>query len=314
MTLPPRSPRRRGDPARLRATVVPATVLLGILAASPLAGQVQQEPEGPLVGPENGSLVVVGGAMASAEIYRRFIELAGGPDAHLVMIPTAGGQDDYDHRYGGLTPWREHGARNITVLHTTDPEVADTEAFVEPLMTADGVFFFGGRQWRLVDAYGGTRAEEEIRRVLDRGGVVGGTSAGASIQGSFLVRGDTRSNQVVVGDHQRGFGYLRGVGIDQHVLRRNRHFDFLEVWETHPDLLGIGLDEDTAIVVRGDRFEVIGRSYVLIYDPETVTTGGGPFYFLSPGDAFDLAERRPMRPGSIMQSVPGVLPRDPGNP
>ena len=306
--------RPRSVHAQARTTFLPAFLVTGLLTASPLAAQVQQEPVGPVVGPESGSLVVVGGAMESPEIYRRFIELAGGPDANLVMIPTAGGQDHYDHRYGGLTPWREHGARNITVLHTTDPEVADTEAFVEPLKTADGVFFFGGRQWRLVDAYGGTRAEEEIRRVLDRGGVVGGTSAGASIQGSFLVRGDTETNQVVVGDHQRGFGYLRGVGIDQHVLRRNRHFDFLEVWETHPDLLGIGLDEDTAIVVRGDRFEVIGRSYVLIYDPGTVTTGGGPFYFLSPGDAFDLGARRPMRPGSIMQSVPGLEPRDPGNP
>ena len=309
----PRRPLREILPRGLEVSV-PVALFLGCLAASPLAGQVQQEPEGPVVGPENGSLVVVGGAMQSPEIYRRFIELAGGPDAELVMIPTAGGQDDYDNRYGGLTPWREHGARNITVLHTTDPAVADTEEFVEPLKTADGVFFFGGRQWRLVDAYGGTRAEEEIRKVLDRGGVVGGTSAGASIQGSFLVRGDTGSNQVVVGDHQRGFGYLRGVGIDQHVLRRNRHFDFLEVWETHPDLLGIGLDEDTAIVVRGDRFEVIGRSYVLIYDPGTVTTGGGPFYFLSPGDAFDLGARRPMRPGRIMQSLPGVQARDPGNP
>jgi cyanophycinase len=279
-----------------------------------VAAQVQQEPAGPAVGPENGSLVVVGGAMQSPEIYRRFIELAGGPDAKLVMIPTAGGEEHYDHRYGGLTSWREHGARNITVLHTTDPELADTEAFVEPLKTADGVFFFGGRQWRLVDAYGGTRTEEELRRVLDRGGVVGGSSAGASIQGSFLVRGDTETNQIMVGDHQRGFGYLRGVGIDQHVLRRNRHFDFLEVWESHPDLLGIGLDEDTAIVVRGDRFEVIGRSYVLIYDPGMVTTGGGPFYFLSPGDEFDLGARRPMRPSTIMESIPGVQQRDPGNP
>jgi cyanophycinase len=252
--------------------------------------------------------------MQSPEIYRRFIELAGGPDAHLVMIPTAGGQEEYDHRYGGLTPWRAHGARNITVLHTTNPEVADTEAFVEPLKTADGVFFFGGRQWRLVDAYGGTRTEEEIRRVLERGGVVGGTSAGASIQGSFLVRGDTETNEVVMGDHQRGFGYLRGVGIDQHVLRRNRHFDLLELLEARPDLLGIGLDEDTAIVVRGDRFDVIGRSYVLIYDPGMMTSAGGSFYFLAPGDAFDLAERTPMRPGSIMRSVPGVEPREPGNP
>jgi cyanophycinase len=251
--------------------------------------------------------------MQSPEIYRRFIEMAGGPDAQLVMIPTAGGEAEYDHRYGGLIPWREHGARNITVLHTTDPAVADTEEFVEPLRNADGVFFFGGRQWRLVDAYAGTRTEDEIRRVLDRGGVIGGTSAGASIQGSFLVRGDTRSNEAVIGDHQEGFGYLRGVGIDQHVLRRNRHFDLLELIEARPDLLGIGIDEDTAIAVRGDRFEVIGRSYVLIYDRDTVTASGGGFYFLAPGDAFDLATRTAVRPASVNRPLAGVGPRDPGH-
>jgi cyanophycinase len=299
---------RRGAPRVLTLALV---LLAVVTAPAPSAAQ-QQQPAPPSVGPERGTLLVVGGAMQSPEIYRTFIELAGGPDAHLVMIPTAAGLEEYDHRYPGLNAWREHGARNMTVLHTTDPAEADTEAFVEALRTADGVFFFGGRQWRLVDAYGGTRTEEEIRRVLDRGGVIGGTSAGASIQGSFLVRGDTRTNQVIMGDHQEGFGYLRGVGIDQHVLRRNRHFDLIELIEARPDLLGIGIDEDTAIVVRGDRFEVIGRSYVLVYDRDTVTDGGAPFFFLAPGDQFDLAERRGMRPSGTLQNVPGVRPREPG--
>ncbi|MEX2466831.1 MAG: cyanophycinase [Gemmatimonadota bacterium] len=305
--------RRRTRAGDRRAAAIAALIAaVTLIAPIPAAAQLQQQSAPPFVGPEQGTLLVVGGAMQSAEIYRTFIELAGGPDAHLVMIPTAGGADSYDDRYAGLNAWREHGARNMTVLHTTDPEQADTEAFVEALKTADGVFFFGGRQWRLVNAYGGTRTEEEIRRVLERGGVVGGTSAGASIQGSFLVRGDTRTNQIVMGDHQEGFGYLRGVGIDQHVLRRNRHFDLLELIEAHPDLLGLGLDEDTAIVVRGDRFEVIGRSYVLVYDRDTVTDGGAPFYFLAPGDEFDLAERRASRPSRSLQPVPGVRPRDPG--
>lgn len=295
----------RGPFRTVGMLVVLATVL------SP-AGASAQQTATTMVGPEQGTLLVVGGAMASPELYRTFIELAGGPDANLVMIPTAGGAEDYDGRYAGLSQWREHGARNMTVLHTTDPAVADTEAFVEPLRTADGVFFFGGRQWRLVDAYGGTRAEAAIREVLERGGVIGGTSAGASIQGSFLVRGDTRTNQIVMGDHQEGFGYLRGVGIDQHVLRRNRQFDMLEVIEAHPDLLGIGIDEDTGIVVRGDRFEVIGRSYVLIYDRDTVTDAGGGFYFLAPGDQFDLATRRASRPSRTMAPVPGVRQRSGG--
>ena len=128
----------------------------------------------PEVGPANGSLVIVGGAMRSAEIYERFIELAGGPDAHIVLVPTAGGAEEYDEFWQGMNAWREHGARNLTLLHTIDPAEADTDAFVEPLKSAAGVFFFGGRQWRLVDAYGDTKAEEAFREVLERGGVIGG--------------------------------------------------------------------------------------------------------------------------------------------
>lgn len=294
----------------LRLTVAAPLALTAPLALSaPLSAQVEQVADAPQVGPANGSLVIVGGAMRSPEIYRRFIELAGGPDAHLVMIPTAGGGEEYDAFYQGLNTWRENGARNMTVLHTTDRAVADSEEFVAPLRTAAGVFFFGGRQWRLVDAYGGTRAEEEIRAVLDRGGVIGGSSAGASIQGSLLIRGDTRTNEIMVGDHPRGFGYLRNVGIDQHVLRRNRQFDLIGVVEAHPDLLGIGIDENTAIVVQGDEFEVIGESYVLIYDNRTTTGESGRFYFLAPGDRYDLFRREASRPSATYRPIDGVQKR-----
>ncbi|HKJ03138.1 MAG TPA: hypothetical protein VJ997_11805, partial [Longimicrobiales bacterium] len=136
---------------------------VALLAVGSQAQAQQMQAGPPRVGPEHGSLVVVGGNMQSPEIYKRFIELAGGPDAPIVMIPTAGGGEEYDEFYQGLNAWRANGARNLIVLHTTDPKVADTEAFVEPLKTAHGVFFFGGRQWHLVDAYAGTRTETEIR-------------------------------------------------------------------------------------------------------------------------------------------------------
>jgi cyanophycinase len=285
------------------STLALAAALLA--AGAPAIAQEIQEA-GPVVGPENGSLVVVGGAMRSPEIYERFIDLAGGPDAHIVLVPTAGGGEEYDDFYQGMNAWRDAGARNLTLLHTTDPAEADTDAFVEPLRSAGGVFFFGGRQWRLVDAYGGTKTEAAFREVLDRGGVIGGSSAGASIQGSFLVRGDTRTNTIMMGDHQRGFGYLRNVGIDQHVLRRNRQFDMVEVVEAHPELLGIGLDEDTAIVVQGDRFQVIGSSYAIIYDNQATVGEAGKFYFLAPGDRFDMATREATRPTTTQSPIQGV--------
>lgn len=290
-----------------RLRTLAALFMTASLAPSSLAARQQEGGGPPLVGPERGALVVVGGNMTSPDIYARFIELAGGADSPIVYIPTAGGDDEYDDFCACLESWRANGARNVTVLHTWDRDVADSEAFVAPLREARGVFFGGGRQWRLVDAYGGTRTEEEIRRVLERGGVVGGSSAGASIQGSFLVRGDTEGNEVMMGDHQVGFGYLRGVGIDQHVLRRNRHFDLIEVVEAHPDLLGIGIDENTALVVRGDDAEVIGESYVLVYDNRTtVGSAAGRFYFLAPGDRFDLATREARRPTRSFVPIQGI--------
>ncbi|KAF2637922.1 class I glutamine amidotransferase-like protein [Massarina eburnea CBS 473.64] len=255
------------------------------------------------VGPENGHLVIVGGNLQNDIIWKRIIDLAGGPDAPIVVIPTAGGDPTYDQSFSSAVTLRNLGAKNVTVLHTYDPEVADTDDFIAPLAEAKGIFFGGGRQWRLVDAYAGTKSEQAFKSVLDRGGVISGSSAGASIIGSFLVRGDTANNQIMIGDHTVGFGYLKNTAIDQHVLVRNRHFDLFDILKVHPDLLGVAIDEDTALVVRGNEVEVIGSTYALFYDrgfwsreelselkhlppPET------RFYFLKSGDKYDLGTRK----------------------
>ena len=258
------------------------------------------------IGPEKGALMIVGGNMQDPALYKRFIELAGGPDAPIVIIPTAGEDDEYDQYWSGLRLWREHGAQNLTVIHTRDRKVAETEAFVKPLKTARGVFFTGGRQWRIMDAYLHTLTHKELIGVLARGGVIGGSSAGATALGSYLIRGDTKGNEKMIGDHTEGFGFLKNSGIDQHVLRRNRQFDMLEVMDKNPDLFGVGLDEDTAIVVEGDRFDVVGRSYALIYSTKTVAGPNGRFYFLAPGDRFDLKTRKATRKGDAWNPLMGV--------
>ncbi|KAI1151925.1 hypothetical protein F4825DRAFT_338177 [Nemania diffusa] len=254
----------------------------------------------PVVGPVKGSLVVVGGGTLSDSIYQEVItRAAGGP---IVVIPTADGAPTYDQDAAGASAFRRLGAANVTVLHTYDPQVADTDAFVAPLREASAVWFGGGRQWRLVDAYAGTQAEAAFRAVLDRGGVIGGSSAGASIQGSFLARGDTATNQVLVGDHTVGFGYLRNVAIDQHVLVRGRIFDMFDILQVRPELLGFGCDENTALVVDGDNARVIGASYCAIYDGGFWAREGSAeknlppkdqlFYFLRAGDRYNLATRK----------------------
>ena len=270
--------------------------------AAPLAAQVH--------GPEKGTLVIVGGNMQDPAIVKRFIDIAGGPDAPIVIIPTAGeADDDYDNYWSGLRQWRENGARTLTVIHTRDRKVADSEEFVKPIRAARGVFFGGGRQWRLADSYLNTLTHRELAALLNRGGVIGGSSAGASILPSFMVRGDTKSNEKMIGDHTVGRGFLKNAAVDQHLLRRNRQFDMLEVIDKHPDLLGIGIDEDTAIVVEGDRFDVIGKSYAVIYSNKPVAGASGRFYFMGPGDRFDMKTRKATRQGTEWRPLQGVKPQ-----
>ena len=258
------------------------------------------------VGPSNGYLVIVGGAMQDPAIFGRFLNLAGGLDAPILIIPTAGGGENYNQYWRGLRRYKEAGAKNITLLHTRDRAVADSEEFVRPIQKARGVFFTGGRQWRLADSYLNTRTHRELLALLDRGGVIGGSSAGATIQGSFLARGDTKGNTVMIGDHVEGLGFLRNAAIDQHLLKRNRQFDLIEIIEKYPELLGIGIDEDTAIVVQGDRFEVVGQGYVAIYDYNKLIPPNGHFYFLAPGDRFDLKKREASRPSQTTRPIDRV--------
>ncbi len=275
----------------------------------------------PRYGPHRGALVIVGGGtLRDTPIMRRFVALAGGPSAPIVVIPTAQESEADGRTPGAVQGLMDAGALHIEVLHTRDRAVADSDAFVAPLRAARGVWFGGGRQWRLADAYLHTRTHIALDDVLARGGVIGGTSAGATIQGSYLARGDTGGNEAMMGDHQEGLGFVRGVAIDQHWLARNRQFDLLEIVDAHPELLGIGIDEDAAIVVQGDTFEVIGRSYVGIYDATHVLkvggkpprnparTGAGRFYVLMPGDRFDLATRVATRPTRQHTPLAEVIP------
>ena len=245
------------------------------------------------IGPEKGTLIIAGGGTLGPEIMGRFIELAGGKDAPMVFIPTAE-EVDPPKATAQDNVLTQAGCTHVTILHTRDRKVADTAEFVRPLETARAVWFEGGRQWRLVDAYLNTRTEREIWGVLERGGVVGGSSAGATIQGSYLVRGAREGNTIMMAPgYETGMGFLKNAAIDQHVITRHRENDLNAVIDLHPELLGIGIDEGTAIVVHGNRFEVIGKSKVFIHDARHAPAGDGhPYYTLAAGDWFDVEARR----------------------
>lgn len=277
-----------------------------ILSIAILLSTVGLSAQAQTTGPEKGHLIIAGGALRDPAVYAQFMDLAGGSDSHIVVIPTAGGYEVTPEREANLVKsWKARGASKVTVLHTTDPKEADTEAFAGVLKEATGVYLPGGRQWRFADSYLNTKVQEYLFDLLDRGGVIAGSSAGATIQGSYLARGDSKTNTIMVGDHEEGFGFVKNIAIDQHTLARNRQFDMFEVLKVYPDLLGISIDENTAILVTGNQFEVIGQSYVLVYDgthwDQTKNqfvknkSGQERFHMLRKGRKYHMAERKVLR-------------------
>lgn len=258
-------------------------------------------------GPEKGSLIIIGGGLITPEIWKKFTELAGGEEkAYIIVITAASGDSAAFNTKSVELLKKETNIRNVVLLHTNNLAEANSEKFVSVLKKATGVFFVGGRQWRIADSYLNTLSHQAFFEVLERGGVIAGTSAGASIQGSFLWRGDTKGAQILVGDHTQGLSFLRNTVIDQHLLARNRMFDLIDIIKSNPQLIGIGLDESTSILIQKDTLEVMGKSYVAIYESNTIqgngpkhtvgdkedfTVSNGPFFFLHAGQKYDLGSR-----------------------
>jgi cyanophycinase len=247
----------------------------------------------PAPGLASGSLVIVGGGSLPAEITSRFIDLAGGPSSPIVVLPIAAGDELSGDEAGDTRLLVRAGATNVKSLRARRREEVETPEFAAALSAAKGVWFNGGRQWRFVDAYLGTKAEELFRGVLARGGVMGGSSAGASIQGQYMPRGSPLGNLDMLADgYERGLGFLPGVAIDQHFTQRKRHRDMSGLVHRYPQLLGIGIDESTAIVVCQQSAEVIGRGKVFFYDHRTgIPAGPADYTAVSNGQTYDLVQR-----------------------
>jgi cyanophycinase len=301
---------------RRKIFVLPIALLWALIAAGSVFAQ-----GAPEYGPAKGTLVIVGGGSTeNTGIIEKFIQIAGGPDAKFVIVPTAGGNKTQDGQIRAykeeevLASWKRRGLKNVTMLHTHDPKVADTEEFVKHLREANAVWFNGGRQWNIVDSYAGTLTYKEFHKVLERGGVIGGSSAGATIQGAYLVRGAVAGPDIMMTpepEHQNAFGFLRKSAIDQHINTRNRWDDLIPVIKKYPELLGIGLSEGTAIIVTGDQFQVMGAWKVAIHDnTRPYQPWEKPYFVLSTGDVYNMKMRRvekygigaPTRPANAERS------------
>lgn len=260
------------------------TLAAGALSlANPMASLAQATPP---CAPATGALVLVGGGANRPAFMDRFIQAAGGAKAKIVIIPTA--LDDQT-----LTPDRmqrmahPNGMAGVTatILHTRDRKIADSADFVKPLLNATGVWIPGGDESLLADAYAGTRTAAEIKAVLARGGVVGGTSAGAMIAGEVLVR--AKLSPLTVTGTRPVFNLLPDSYIVPHWSQRKLNFDLLAAaFAKYPSRTAIGIDEATAAIVENGALQVAGDGHVGIYDGKG--HGGSAYALLSPGQKYAL--------------------------
>lgn len=243
--------------------------------------------------------MVIGGAedkLKSKVILQRFIQLAGGEDAHIVVISTASSlgeaaTDLYKQLFTQLGATSVSGLRPLTREEANDPSMASA------IDGATGIFLTGGNQLRLSSVVGGTRLGAAILAAHEQGVVVAGTSAGASAVSTHMVAfgasGATPKHRMV--QISAGLGILKGVVVDQHFEQRTRLGRLLAVVAQSPSLVGLGLDEDTAAIVQADQtLEVIGKGAITIVDGSQVVT-----------DAFNTKGYRPMMvSGAILHSLP----------
>lgn len=260
----------------------------------------------PLAAAGNGHLVLVGGGDKPLAAMQKFVELAGGPAAPIVVIPTASTEADTPQYYRDYFA-KELGATNAVVLEIWRKADARRADYVELAKNARGIFFGGGDQIRILNALEGTPVLEAIRAAHEAGAVVGGTSAGTACQSRIMItgEGDFGLIQSRAVETWNGLGFLDdGIVVDQHFVARQRENRLLSVLLENPGKLGIGIDEDTAVWFRPDgRFTVIGARSVLIFDArgkavrrrpletgrELLGVSGMRLDILLDGDSYDYA-------------------------
>ncbi len=221
-----------------------------------------------------GKLVIVGGVQTT-EIVKKFVELAGGPNARIIIIPNAG-SDPVENSEIQKQEFTELGASSDYLIFTR--QTADDEINLKKMEEANAVFFLGGDQSDLTRDMLGTKLLQKVFDIYNNGGVVGGSSAGAAVMSEVMITGNELVNKdstvsfVTIDrgnvETKTGFGFLKNVIIDQHFLKRKRHNRTIAALIEHSHLFGIAIDESTSIIVYpDDTFEVLGTYQVLVYDP-----------------------------------------------
>lgn len=261
-----------------------------------------------------GRLLIIGGnedKQGDCQILKKLVEMAGGRDARIAIITTATELprevgDEYRSLFAGM------GADSVVVSYIDNREQANDESIVSDIEKATGIFFTGGDQLRLTSILGGSSVDAALRRAYDKGTVIAGTSAGASVMSDTMIVGgdssDTPKKSALSMAH--GMGLLQEAVVDQHFAQRGRINRLLAAIAQNPHILGIGIDEDTALVVNPDsKCEVIGSQTITFLDGKNVVHSNiseskrhDPLaltnvllHILPAGYGFDIRRRRPYK-------------------
>lgn len=261
------------------------------------------------VAAQPGHLILNGGGARPRPVMEKFIELAGGKDALIVVVPTASGEPETGPRYVEEFT-RQYGCSRVAVLDVKERGAAERPESVSLVEGAGGVFFTGGDQRRITAALLNTPVGAAIARVYERGGVLGGTSAGTACMSPLMITGEGDFQVITAGNVELapGLGFFAGVIVDQHFIARQRQNRLIAAVLEHPELVGVGVDEATAVWVRPDgNLEVMGEGSVTVIDARAATVTrlsrvdrpgdllgafGLQVHVLLPGQTFALQSRR----------------------
>ena len=263
-----------------------------------------------------GHLFIIGGGERDAPLMKRFIQLAEAQATGKIVIFTMASSVPQEVGPELVAEFKGNGARDVAFY-----QLAHIDA-VQPgsekiLDGAGGVWFSGGDQALLTAALLGTPIHMKMLELYKAGCVIGGTSAGAAVMSEFMITGNEKRTGgeegtwevILAGDveHTQGFGFVQDAVIDQHFVTRRRHNRLIAVVLEHPALVGVGIEESTAVLVRPDgKYEVLGEGQVIVYDARRAKTSKSPdghlgghgltMHVLLAGDVYDLAAGRVEEP------------------
>lgn len=267
------------------------------LLSAPLAAQLSLKST-------KGAVIITSGGNAADSI---FIKLIGDPTAKLIFIPTAASSLRLPDNSSGViwNPDEEKNKRefkqellkrfkinDITILHTRDRKEAETENFTVPLREAKAVWISGGNAGRFMAVYQGTLLEKELKAFLQRGGIIAGESAGAIVQGSYTIRGNPNKPVLMAEGSEKGLGLIQNVAVNPHLSAQKRENELVTVVDKYTYLLGIGIDDNTGLLIRDGIGEVFGQGRIAVYDNKKYKAGW--YYWLNPGDKFDFNTKLPV--------------------